>query len=262
MLPPTRTRIRFTVFPGRSRIKCECYGKCSCGTRRRAKSVPSSTSPSGSSVARPSSSARTAGRWSPPRREAGSISGTWRRTSSAIPSRDTRSASAAWPSARTAGRWRAAVRGPSRCGRRTPTSGVGGVPRSPRIVPGDDLAIPRDNDAMLTAAETVLLPRLRADRRAWTVVDLRNPDQPSARAVFLRAWAVGGCVRRPLPDTPADLLANLGGQAVIVLTGPTPPERPPLPSDAFRVTDRGGRLFHGGRPLDELPPPEDRTGST
>src|SRR5579884_476729 len=45
MLPPTRTRIRFTVFPGRSRIKCECYGKCSTSTLKRQIHLPQWVNP-------------------------------------------------------------------------------------------------------------------------------------------------------------------------------------------------------------------------
>jgi hypothetical protein len=112
---------------------------------------------------------------------------------------------------------------------------------------------------MLTAAETLLLLRLLPDRRAWTVLDLRRPEQPSAWAVFVRAWAADGCVRRPLPSAnPADL----GGKEAVVVTGPTPPEHLSVPADALLVTDHDGRLFHCGRPLDELPPLENRAGST
>src|SRR5437868_6850884 len=122
---------------------------------------------------------------------------------------------------------------------------------------------------MLTTAEVALLLRLRPDRRAWTVLDLRAPDAPAAWFVFVRGWAADGFVLRRLPDvsfSPPDLVERLAGQGPVVLTGTTPRDDllntlSGLPGTEV-ITSRDGRLLRGGRPLDEWPPPENRAGST
>src|SRR5262249_55344268 len=105
---------------------------------------------------------------------------------------------------------------------------------------------------MLNAAEIALLLRTHPDRRAWTVLDVRRPERPSAWAVFVRAWAVNGFVLRPLPEVSfvaQELRDHLAGQGPLLLTGPTPPDDLLTALDGLPgtvvVTDRDGRLFRG-----------------
>jgi hypothetical protein len=119
---------------------------------------------------------------------------------------------------------------------------------------------------MVRADEVARLLRLFPGRGSVAVLDWRDSAGPSVCEVFVRAWAPEGFVCVPVPGGgPAEAarLAVERGAGVVVLTGEAPRDDATagLPEPVL-VRDVGGRLLHGSLSLDDLEPPDARTGST